>query len=167
MRDYLCKDCPNNNNGWCTVKKCQGLKSITECEHKDIRKSTDLIDTVKELLNQKAKNEFEEHHTLLMARALIESKYEYHKWINEIPYLKFREYWDVKIIPPTSGAIVRFFVSNSCTGKDVSVYLDCYGELAVMNEPYWEIYPDADGNNSRYFIEDSKELMEAISDAID
>ena len=34
-KDYLCKECPNNNNGWCTAKKMQGLKSVTSCEIKE------------------------------------------------------------------------------------------------------------------------------------
>ena len=30
-KDYLCKKCEYNNNGWCTKRKIQGLKNITEC----------------------------------------------------------------------------------------------------------------------------------------
>ena len=35
-KDYFCKDCSNNNNGWCNVRKCQGLKAITFCAHKNM-----------------------------------------------------------------------------------------------------------------------------------
>lgn len=33
MSKYLCQDCKSNNNGWCTVRKCNGLKklNITSC----------------------------------------------------------------------------------------------------------------------------------------
>ena len=33
MSKYLCQDCKSNNNGWCTVRKCNGLKklNITTC----------------------------------------------------------------------------------------------------------------------------------------
>ena len=33
MSKYLCQDCRSNNNGWCTVRKCNGLKklNITSC----------------------------------------------------------------------------------------------------------------------------------------
>lgn len=34
MKNYLCKDCPYNNNGWCTQLKKQGLKDITICSIK-------------------------------------------------------------------------------------------------------------------------------------
>ncbi|MCC0672251.1 MULTISPECIES: hypothetical protein [unclassified Clostridioides] len=31
IKNYLCKDCKDNNNGWCKKRKMQGLKNITEC----------------------------------------------------------------------------------------------------------------------------------------
>ena len=33
MSKYLCQDCKSNNNGWCTVRRCNGLKklNITSC----------------------------------------------------------------------------------------------------------------------------------------
>lgn len=42
---YLCQECKSNNNGWCTVRKCNGLKklNITSCdtyEDKNIVKFT-------------------------------------------------------------------------------------------------------------------------------
>lgn len=32
-KNYICQDCKSNNNGWCTVRKCNGLKklNITSC----------------------------------------------------------------------------------------------------------------------------------------
>lgn len=33
-KNYLCKDCDHNNNGWCNKLRKQGLKDITECESK-------------------------------------------------------------------------------------------------------------------------------------
>lgn len=37
MSKYLCQDCKSNNNGWCTVRKCNGLKklNITSCNTYD------------------------------------------------------------------------------------------------------------------------------------
>lgn len=34
-KDYLCKNCKYNNNGWCTERKMQGLKSVTKCSVMD------------------------------------------------------------------------------------------------------------------------------------
>lgn len=33
MSKYLCQDCKSNNNGWCTVRRCNGLKklNVTSC----------------------------------------------------------------------------------------------------------------------------------------
>lgn len=35
-KEYFCKDCVHNNNGWCKEKKFNGLKKVTECESKKI-----------------------------------------------------------------------------------------------------------------------------------
>lgn len=40
-KDYLCKDCEFNNNGWCKKRSIQGLKNITECEFKPSPTSID------------------------------------------------------------------------------------------------------------------------------
>ena len=42
MSKYLCQDCRSNNNGWCTVRKCNGLKklNITSCNTFEDKSST-------------------------------------------------------------------------------------------------------------------------------
>ena len=35
-KDYFCKDCDHNNNGWCERNKCQGLKDIKKCKDKTV-----------------------------------------------------------------------------------------------------------------------------------
>lgn len=60
-------------------------------------------------------------------------------WVDEIPYINFPKDWNVKIIPPFGGAVVRFQVKKD--EKMISVYLDCYDNLGVFGSPYWEIYP--------------------------
>ena len=35
-KDYLCKDCDNNNHGWCNYLKKNGLKDITNCSEKKV-----------------------------------------------------------------------------------------------------------------------------------
>lgn len=49
-KNYLCKDCNYNNNGWCKKRKIQGLKSILECEFKDYT-------------NEETEGNLEENHT--------------------------------------------------------------------------------------------------------
>ena len=81
----------------------------------------------------------QEHIKLMEARFLVEQQYEWNKWTKEIPSLNFKKKWNVKIIPPCTGAIIRFRVTYK--NRWVSVYLDCYDELGFFGEPYWEIYP--------------------------
>lgn len=40
-KNYLCKDCDFNNNGWCVKRSIQGLKNITKCEFKNNPTTTD------------------------------------------------------------------------------------------------------------------------------
>ena len=53
MKDYLCKDCVHNNNGWCKKRKFNGLKNIAKCtnkqailEEKQNDNSTNKINTI-------------------------------------------------------------------------------------------------------------------------
>ena len=100
--------------------------------------------------------------------SIIISKYENlqecRKWGSIIPALHFEKEWDVKIIPPFGGAVIRFYINYN--GKHVSVYLDGYSELGYMVDendkpiPYWEYY---DGEECyRYYIDESEQMMEDI-----
>lgn len=99
-----------------------------------------------------------------LARNYSES-FESDKWVNEIPYLNFKEDWDVKIIPPFGGAVIRFLVTKA--GKNrVSIYLDCYSMLGSVDMPYWEVYP-YDDDTFRCPMNDTKALMDAIEHCLD
>lgn len=88
--------------------------------------------------------------------------FEYEKWIKEIPYIKFKKEWEVKVIPPFMGAIVRFKIKYK--GFTISVYLDCYDLLGWYGEPYWEIYPYCE-DVFRCNLRDTKSLLNAIEDS--
>ena len=88
---------------------------------------------------------------------------EHRKWAQEIPYLSFPSDWKVKIVPPFSGAMVRFYVKKE--EAFVSVYLDCYDLLGFYQEPYWEIYPYED-DVFRCEMNKTEELLKAISHSI-
>ena len=86
------------------------------------------------------------------------------KWAKEIPALHFEKEWDVKIIPPFGGAVVRFTIKYN--NKHVSVYFDAYSELGYMVDeddnpiPYFEYY---DGEDCyRYYLHESGKMMEDI-----
>jgi len=80
-------------------------------------------------------------------------------WINKIPYLRFNNNHEVRVIPPFAGATIRFNVRYK--DKAVSVYLDCYNNLGCMDEPYWEIYPYK-GDAFRCLLNETEKLLSAI-----
>lgn len=181
-KDYLCKNCIENNNGWCNKLKKQGLKQITSCEHYNDRLGIAIpavndITSVMEAcqqpiksitLDEKLGNGFEENLKLMQARALIESHYEWRKWCQEIPYIKFPENWEVKAIPPFGGVIIRYIIKHENPNSErISIYLDCYGELGIVDEPYWEIYPDIDGDAYRCRMNDIEDLLERLHIILD
>lgn len=86
------------------------------------------------------------------------------KWMKEIPVFHFDKEWDVKIIPPFGGAVIRFWISYN--DKSVSVYFDAYSELGYVYDendnpiPYFEYY---DGEECyRYYMNESEKMMEDI-----
>lgn len=83
---------------------------------------------------------------------------EYRKWMKEIPAFHFEKEWNVKIIPPFGGAIIRFYIDYN--DKHVSVYFDAYDRLGFMGEPYFEFY---DGEECyRYLLNESEKMMDDI-----
>ena len=102
---------------------------------------------------------------LLTAQMLIEKEMEYDRWYKEIPFIKFPASWEVKIIPPFRGAVVRFRVRNA-RGKEISVYLDCYDTLGCYGSPYWEIFPVVDNDIARYAMNDIDGLLKGLKAAM-
>lgn len=96
----------------------------------------------------------------LRAESLLSKEYEWNKWTESIPYIKFPSDWEVKAIPPFNGAIIRYHIKTP-NHNQVSVYLDCYDRLASVGEPYWESY---DGMNiDRFLMADTEGLVNCIS----
>ncbi len=92
----------------------------------------------------------------------MEDLFEYRRWVKEIPALQFPPDMLVRIIPPFSGAVVRFLVSyKDHPNTQVSVYLDCYDLLGAVGEPYWEVYPYQD-DVMRVPMMEADKLMTAI-----
>lgn len=100
---------------------------------------------------------------LIKAQILIETHYEWGKWLKEIPYIKWPSEWEIKAIPPFRGAIIRYNVRDIKTQKEISVYLDCYDELGIVGKPYWEIYPGDDGEPERRLMNDVDGLLDALT----
>lgn len=102
-----------------------------------------------------------------MKKYLILSEYdrliESRKWVEKIPYIIFPSDWQVQIIPPFAGAVVRFKIKKG--NASISIYLDCYSNLGYHGSPYWEIYP-YDEVIFRCDIEDTESLLGAINYSI-
>jgi len=95
-------------------------------------------------------------------RSDVEHNENWNKIIPEIPTLKFKQEWDVKIIPPFAGAIIRFMIFKE--GVQVcSVYLDWYDRLGMCGEPYYELYP-FENDVKRYSLNETEELLKDIED---
>ena len=94
--------------------------------------------------------------------SMIISKYdnlqECRGWGARIPALHFEKEWDVKIIPPFGGAVIRFCIGYN--DKHVSVYFDGYSELGCVPEPYWEYFDREECY--RYYIDESEQMMTDI-----
>jgi len=95
---------------------------------------------------------------LELRRFRIEDEEKWREIIEDIPALNFKKEWNVRIIPPFSGAMARFWIDYN--NKWVSVYLDWYGRLGVMDQPYYEVY---DGENTiRYLLNETDKMMDDI-----
>ncbi len=91
------------------------------------------------------------------------------KWMKSLPYISFPSHWKIQIIPPFANAIIRFRVRrNDDTTKWISVYFDGYELLGSFEGgAYWEIYPDNEGDVSRFAMADTAGMIEGIEKAFD
>lgn len=76
-------------------------------------------------------------------RLEVERICEWERWATEIPFIPFPADWEIRIVPPLRGVIVRFQVRQK--GKPyhpVSVVLHEGVTLGDLTEkPAWEVYP--------------------------
>lgn len=120
--------------------------------------------------------EIDEIIQISLMRSRVESAYEWRKWQKEIPFLNFKEDWNVKVIPPFGGAVARFIVSLKDNENTwISVYLDCYHELGYFGSPnedpvpYWEMYPyqyEDYKDTYRCAMNDTEELLKKIDEQL-
>ena len=99
-----------------------------------------------------------------IARLKIEHEDGWRTWVDKIPAIQFDADWQVKVIPPCGGVMVRFLILKG--GKQASIYLDCYDVLGCVGHPYWEVYPVA-GDVGRCDIDDIEQLLVLIRRALE
>lgn len=83
--------------------------------------------------------------------------------VAEVPSINFDSEWNVTVVPPFGGAMVRFKVEYM--GARVSVYLDTKDRLGCYGSPYWEIYPFED-DIARVDMKDTGELIDLIKQSL-
>lgn len=101
-----------------------------------------------------------EHVQNTINRLKVENHEGWRDSIDSIPYLSFPSEWQIKVIPPFSGAMVRFMVKLP-TGVSKSVYADFHDALGAYGKPYWEVYP-VDDDIGRCDISDTETLLQLI-----
>jgi hypothetical protein len=104
------------------------------------------------------------HNRMLMS-VKYNDAFESDKWRKLIPAFKIKPDWLIQIIPPFTGAIIRFRIQKEgfTDHQFISVYLDCYELLGYYGggSPYWKAYP-VDDDTWRCAMDDIDCLMEGI-----
>jgi hypothetical protein len=99
------------------------------------------------------KQTYSEHEALMREKA--------ERIFYDIPHLP--AWVGVKVIFPFHGAVARvMFYDKLNNSNAVSSYLDAFNSLGHMKYPYFEIYPDKQGDVSRFYSTDQEEMYPEI-----
>jgi hypothetical protein len=102
----------------------------------------------------------------IQERSIVETQEKWRESIQQIPYISFKEGWEVSIIPPFGGAMARFLVREKSNQKGrVSVYLDYFDNLGCVGKPYWEVYPIGN-DTARHLLNETDDLVKTIEQAL-
>lgn len=86
---------------------------------------------------------------------------------DNLAWLRFPPGVEVAIIPPVTMAAARFRIRKiGDVDAGVSVYLDSTDSLGSVGSVYWELYPNKEGDTERYLLEETEQLMAALSRAL-
>ncbi len=97
----------------------------------------------------------------VVSRAKLEERERWQEIVEKMPYFELREGWQIAVIPPTVGAVARFRIKQD--KGHVSIYADWYEKLGYFGQPHWEIYPNKEGDNERFAINDTVDMIEAVA----
>jgi len=100
----------------------------------------------------------------VLKRAAVESEEGWReKVLPTMPFIKFPDGWEIKIIPPIQGATTRFIAKIE--GIEISVYSDHFENLGCYGKPYWEIHPIG-GDVARYDLDKPDEMILGICESV-
>ena len=97
----------------------------------------------------------------IMDRSRVEAAEDWRGEIATMPFIKFPHDWEIQVIPPFGGAVIRFRVRLP-SGVVKSIYLDSRDALGCVGEPYWEVYP-CDGDVGRCLKAETDQLLELMA----
>lgn len=106
------------------------------------------------------------HHDALSKRLKAESEENWREWSNKMEFIDFKDEWKIRIVPPFTGAMVRFQITTEDIDGSVSVYLDCHSNLGVTKNPYWEVYNYEEPPERILYEEGTEKLLELIEDKL-
>lgn len=99
-------------------------------------------------------------------RSDVEEKEKWRDIRGKIPFIRFKEHWKVRVIPPYLGAVARFEVKDGSSDSDArcSVYLDWFNVLGWSGgEPYWEVYTGVNEEGpERFDLDDTAGVVDCI-----
>lgn len=151
MANYLCQDCKSNNNGWCTVRKCNGLKklNITSCNTYEDKNTIELNNGNK-ITPIEAKGEVVrgKRAELKMLDDKIENNNEAYRVLGKREML-----WHIQ------SQIVGINEDNMDCEEKFRILVDCIKSLGThleFEEKLWEVENILDSEIDRDMIEDSK-----------
>lgn len=98
-------------------------------------------------------------HQQTVKRHELEAAEDWRAWAATVPPVSIPLGATIQVVPPFAGAIARMYVRKN--GLEVSIYLDVFDRLGIMDEPYWELY---DGEECyRFLLEDTDGLEECMA----
>lgn len=62
----------------------------------------------------------------------------------DMPFIDLRQGYQIRILPPFGGAMYRFCILHTTSGKEYSIYFDAHEALGIYGKPYCEVYPIGD-----------------------
>ena len=95
-------------------------------------------------------------------REVVEKKERWYRHIEDIPYLNFPIVWNVKIIPPFGGALVRFLIMYN--NKEITIKLSDLGYDMFYRGLVWEVH--GLNKNLTFKLGKSKEMLATITKAL-
>ena len=102
----------------------------------------------------------------VIERSNVERDESWRELSNEIPFIKFKAHWEVRVIPPWAFALARFNVRDSSKEdkRYCSIYLDCFTMMDDLNGSFWEVFLCGVGGDEpeRFDLSDVQGVVDCI-----